>query len=158
MATKKPIKRRQQDRAAAVSGRPGREQKGLTIMHRWNTIIVAACLTVAAALGTTVQAETVYREFYDMTEDQQGEIISGAAQILTAEAEAAGQDARRECINALFASSLFNPLQGRLPEGWNTLINVVAYERRNMQTYDHGQSVEDAIRKISELYCTPLKS
>ena len=90
-----------------------------------------------------------------MTEDQQGEIITDEAARLVEEAEAAEELFRRDCTAALFYSSIYNPIQGRLPTGWKTLFDVIEYERRSMDTYEHGQSVEDAVRDIAALYCPP---
>ncbi|MGR3565031.1 MAG: hypothetical protein ACU0FH_20280 [Heliomarina sp.] len=115
----------------------------------------ALMVTFAAALGAPALAETDYRDFYGMTEDQQGEIITDEAARLIEEAEAAGELFRRDCTTALFYSSIYNPIQGRLPTGWKTLFDVIEYERRSMDTYEHGQSVEDAIRDIAALYCPP---
>ena len=112
-------------------------------------------VTIAAALGAPALAETDYRDFYGMTEDQQGEIITDEAAKLIEEAEAAEELFRRDCITALFYSSIYNPIQERLPTGWKTLFDVIEYERRSMDTYEHGQSVEDAIRYIAALYCPP---
>lgn len=112
-------------------------------------------VTIAAALGAPALAETDYRDFYGMTEDQRGEIITDEATKLMEEAEAAEELFRRDCITALFYSSIYNPIQGRLPTGWKTLFDVLDYERRSMLTYEHGQSVEDAIRDIAALYCPP---
>ena len=110
-------------------------------------------VTIAAALGAPALAETDYRDFYGMTEDQQGEIITDEAAKLIEEAEAAEELFRRDCITALFYSSIYNPIQGRLPTGWKTLFDVIDYERRSMRTYEHDKTVERAVRDIAALYC-----
>lgn len=110
-------------------------------------------VTIAAALGAPALAETDYRDFYGMTEDQQGEIITDEAAKLIEEAEAAEELFRRDCITALFYSSIFNPIQERLPTGWKTLFDVIDYERRSMHTYEHDKTVERAVRDIAALYC-----
>ena len=110
-------------------------------------------VTIAAVLGAPALAETDYRDFYGMTEHQQGEIITDEAAKLIEEAEATEELFRRDCITALFYSSIFNPIQERLPTGWKTLFDVIDYERRSMHTYEHDKTVERAVRDIAALYC-----
>lgn len=74
-------------------------------------------VTIAAALGAPALAETDYRDFYGMTEDQRGEIITDEAAKLIEEAEAAEESFRRDCITALFYSSINNPIQGTVADG-----------------------------------------
>lgn len=124
-------------------------------MPNRNAPKAALMVTFAAALGAPALAETDYRDFYGMTEDQQGEIITDEAARLIEGIDAEGQRTRRDCTTALFYSSIYNPIQGRLPTGWKALFDVIEYERRSMLTYEHGQSVEDAIRDIAALYCPP---
>ena len=113
----------------------------------------AASLICIAGLVGTAQAETDYRDFYAMDEDAQGAIISKTAQTLIEDGTANDDKIRTLCMIALFFSSEFNPIQGRQPEGWKTLFDVIAYERRSMMSFQHSQSVEDTLRMIAELYC-----
>ena len=113
----------------------------------------AASVMFIAGLAGTAIAETDYVEFYAMDEDAQGAIISETAQALIEDVREAGNEIRALCVTALFFSSEFNPIQGRLPEGWKALNDVIAYERRSMENYRHSQSAEDTIRMIAELYC-----
>ena len=130
-------------------------ETGTEAMPNRSAPIAALIVTFAAALGVPALAETDYRDFYGMTEDQQGEIITDEAARLIEEAEEAEELFRRDCITALFYSSIYNPIQKRLPTGWKALFDVIEYERRSMLTFEHGQSVEDAIREIAALYCPP---
>ena len=124
-------------------------------MPNRNATKAALLVTFVAALGAPALAETDYRDFYGMTEDQQGEIITDEAARLIEEAEAAEELFRRDCITALFYSSIYNPIQERLPTGWKTLFDIIDYERRSMHTYEHDQTVEGAVRDIAALYCPP---
>ena len=113
----------------------------------------AASMMFIATLAGTAIAETDYRDFYSMDENARGGIISETALPLIEEARVAGKEIRALCVSALLFSSEFNPIQGRFPEGWNALNDVIAYERRSMENFEHNQSIEDAIRMIAELYC-----
>jgi hypothetical protein len=122
-------------------------------MPNRNATKAALLVTFVAALGAPALAETDYRDFYGMTEDQQGEIITDEAARLIEEAEAAEELFRRDCITALFYSSIYNPIQERLPTGWKTLFDIIDYERRSIRTYEHDKTVERAVRDIAALYC-----
>lgn len=122
-------------------------------MPNRNATKAALLVTFVAALGAPALAETDYRDFYGMTEDQQGEIITDEAARLIEEAEAAEELFRRDCITALFYSSIYNPIQERLPTGWKTLFDIIDYERRSIRTYEHDKTVEGAVRDIAALYC-----
>lgn|GEM_PF-5874872 len=137
-----------------LNGQPWK-RNGTETMPNWNAPIATLVVAFVAALPAPALAETDYRDFYRMTEERQGEIITDEAARLIEEAAVAEEKFRRDCITALFYSSIYNPIQGRLPTGWKTLFDVIDYERRSMHTYEHDQTVEGAVRDIAALYCPP---
>ncbi len=121
---------------------------------RFATIATTA-LTALTVLAGSAWAETDYRDFYDLNEDEQGAIISEVATTLVEEANASGEDVRAQCITALYFSSAFNPFEGQYPVGWETLFKVIEYERSAMATYDHYRTAEQTIAEIADVFCPP---
>jgi hypothetical protein len=104
-------------------------------------------------MSSAAWAEITYREFHDLDKDRQGEIIGAQAEVLIEELRVENNILRLECIGSLFYSSSFNPINGTLPEGWVVLYRVIDHERSSTEYFQHGQTVEVAMRQIGELYC-----
>lgn len=117
-----------------------------------STNVVASVMLIGAV--DSACAETSYAEFSGMNEDQQWQVMRDALAVHT---DTAGQDnqAKMFCLTELFTNVMQVAGTDELPLGYRTALGVLEFERTRRTQYDHGQSVEDVIDRVAELYCPP---